>query len=792
MIAPRWRKVLRDTFGQRGRSLLAVLAMAAGVFEITTMVHEYALLEPALHGMYARTRPASATLLVDRVSDALVDSVRCMPGVGDAEARPVIVARVRVGPDEWVPARLQVVRDFGAQRLDTFEPDHGAWPPGPDDVLLERTALRVAKVGIGATLALRIEGTADRSVRVAGTVHAAGLPPAWMEHMVPGFVAWNSSLREGGVESAQIRMVVADHPLEEGHIREVADSVRTRLERLGHTVTRVTVPPPGRHPHADQMEAFLFLLLAFGILSFALSAVLVASMMHALMAEQVRQVGMMKAIGATDRQVAGLYLGQIALLAAGALIVGVPPGLLAGRTFAVFAAGVLNTDVSGAPFPLWGVAVVAFIGFVVPPLVALGPVRRAARIPVREALADDPPAPRLGGRRMRGLEGLAWLPRPLRLTLRATFSRRLRLALTVGMLAVGGATFMSALNVSSAWLRAVNDDFGRRHYDLAVGLDQPQPVAAVAAALAAVPEVERAEYWPAASPYLVGPGGVATRTVSLVGPDPGSRLLDLALARGRWLAPGDRHTAVVNGAVLALDPDLAVGDSVRVRLRGRTEAFQIVGIARELTPMASVYAPRADVLAATGQHDDEARSLRIVTRAHDDAGERAAARALEREFERRELPVTGLMRMRDARQGILDHLVIIWSVLAAAALVVVVVGGLGLTSMLTLGVVQRTREIGILAAIGATPTAIARDVWIEALVIGALSWVVAVALAAPLSWGLETACGNIFFKTGLGFHVSPLATGGWLALVLVLASISSFLPARRAARLTVREALSHA
>src|SRR5439155_10754856 len=417
VIAPRWRKVLRDTFGQRGRSLLAVLAMAAGVFEITTMVHEYALLEPALHGMYARTRPASATLLVDRVSDALVDSVRCMPGVGDAEARPVIVARVRVGPDEWVPARLQVVRDFGAQRLDTFEPDHGAWPPGPDDVLLERTALRVAKVGIGATLALRIEGTADRSVRVAGTVHAAGLPPAWMEHMVPGFVAWNSSLREGGVESAQIRMVVADHPLEEGHIREVADSVRTRLERLGHTVTRVTVPPPGRHPHADQMEAFLFLLLAFGVLSFALSAVLVASMMHALMAEQVRQVGMMKAIGATDRQVAGLYLGQIALLAAGALIVGVPPGLLAGRTFAVFAAGVLNTDVSGAPFPLWGVAVVAFIGFVVPPLVALGPVRRAARIPVREALADDPPAPRLGGRRMRGLEGLAWLPRPLRLTL---------------------------------------------------------------------------------------------------------------------------------------------------------------------------------------------------------------------------------------------------------------------------------------------------------------------------------------------------------------------------------------
>jgi putative ABC transport system permease protein len=265
MIAPRWRKVLRDTFGARGRSLLAVLAMAAGVFEITAMVHKYALLRPALTSMYGRTRPASATLQLDRVSDALVDSVRRVPGVADAEARPILVARVRIGPDEWVPAVLQVVRDFGALRMDTFVPDRGAWPPGRGDVLLERTALRVAKVRLGDSLALRTTEAGDRTMCVAGTVHAAGMAPAWMEHMVPGFVGWDSPLREGGGESAQIRIVVADHPLDEGYIREVADSVKTMLERSGHTVSRVTVPAPGRHPHADQMEAFLFLLLSFGI-----------------------------------------------------------------------------------------------------------------------------------------------------------------------------------------------------------------------------------------------------------------------------------------------------------------------------------------------------------------------------------------------------------------------------------------------------------------------------------------------------------------------------------------------
>ena len=228
MIAPRWRKVVRDVFERRGRSLLAVLAMAAGVFEIGAMLYPYALLEPELTTMYARTHPASATLVLDRVTDALVDSVRRVPGVARAEARPVVVARVRVGPDEWVPAVLFVVRDFGDLRIDTFEPDRGTWPPGDDEVLLERTALSVAGVAQDESLTLRCAGGEDRSLHIAGTVHAAGLAPAWMEHSVSGFVGWRSSVRGGSGESAQIR-VVTDHPLDEGSVREVADSVRALL-----------------------------------------------------------------------------------------------------------------------------------------------------------------------------------------------------------------------------------------------------------------------------------------------------------------------------------------------------------------------------------------------------------------------------------------------------------------------------------------------------------------------------------------------------------------------------------
>lgn len=793
MIAPRWRKVLRDVGARPGRSLLAVIVMAAGVFEIGALAYKYALMAPVLGSMYGKTRPASAVLVIDRASDALVDSVRSVPGVGDAEARPVVMARVRRGEGEWKPAVFHVARDFDRQRMDLFQPEAGAWPPATGEVLLDRTALQVAGAAIGDSLTVRTPDGTERTLRLAGTVYAPGLPPAWMEHMVPGFLPWDSPLRSGGAGvSEEIRIRVAEHALEEGHVREVADSVKAMLERAGHPVTRVTVPAPGRHPHADQMDAFLFLLAAFGLVGFVLSSVLVASMMHALLAEQVRQIGVLKAIGASTRQVAGIYLGQVAILAAASLAIGLPLAIVVGGVYARFSGQILNADVSQAAFPWAAVLAVAVAGMVVPVAFALVPVLHASRITVREALDDDPVARPLGSRRFdRWLTGIAWLPRPLALTLRTAFLRRARLALTVGALATGGAAFMAALNLSDAWTRGVKDDFSRRRYDLTAVFAQPVPVGTLDSLLAAVPEVERAEYWPEAGAYLIGPGGVPGGTVQLLGPTPAS-LLDLKLMAGRQLVAGDTNAAVVNQAVVARHPGLRVGEAIRLRLRGRDVAFPIVGVVKELAPMPAVYAAPAAVRAATGRDGLSSRSARVVARRHDDAGQRAAAAALERAFGEAGIEVTGMHRMLDMRQAILDHLVIILGTITLATVLVVIVGALGLTSTLTLSVVQRTREIGVLGAIGAGPGTIAAHVWVEGLVIGLLSWLAANVLAAPVTWALETTCGRIFFKAPLDFSMSPAASALWLGVVVVLATLASVYPAVRAARLTVREALAHA
>ena len=840
MIAPRWRKVFRDIAETPLRTALAVAAMTAGAFGTGMILTSYSVLSRELKTTYSDTRPASAILSVDRVDDALVESVRRVPGVVDAEARPVIYARLRVGKDQWVPLILFVVRDFRDLRMDRFTPDSGAWPPKDDEVLIERASLSVTHASVGDRVIVRTSDHSEHPIRIAGTVHAAGLAPGWMEHAATGFVTLSfraggapegqstarnpqpvagvhpsavaagdssprstpadrrgPSVREfsGGalavldpsgvsaarddrvIESPQIRILA---PGDEHHIRDVANRAAAAI---GH-VTRIDIPTPGRHPHAAQMDTFLFLLGAFGALTFALSAVLVANMIQALLVEQLRQVAVMKTLGASTRTVASLYLGQVAILAGAALCLGIPPGISAGLAYARFCASMLNATITSAMPPPWIIALEIAAGIVIPLLVALGPVYRASRISIHEAFANDVGRRAFGTRASdRWLARMEWLPRPLMLSLRTTLHRRGRLILTVATLAAGGAAFIAALNVSAAWTRTLDADALARRFDVQAAFSRPYRVARVAQTLATVPDVVHAEYWTEAGAML------GDARVSLVGPDVNSKLLALPLIEGRWLKPDDDGVCVINQSLAARG--LHTGDDIALTIDHKAVRWRIAGIVKELAPHANVYASPRTILAATGQARDLARGVRVVTRRHDIPAQVAASKAIETALDRGGIAVGGIQALSDARQSFADHLVIIKSALIFAALLVVLVGGLGLATTLSLNVVERTREIGILSAIGATPRTIARDVVFEGMVMAILSWGVAVAAAIPITFALDAATGRMFIRTPLDFFLSPIAIAAWLLLVLILAAMSSFFPARRSARMAVREALAY-
>jgi len=125
------------------------------------------------------------------------------------------------------------------------------------------------------------------------------------------------------------------------------------------------------------------------------------------------------------------------------------------------------------------------------------------------------------------------------------------------------------------------------------------------------------------------------------------------------------------------------------------------------------------------------------------------------------------------------------------AVLLAVVGGLGLMGTMSMNVLERTREIGVMRAIGASDGAVLRVVLVEGILIGLLSWLVGTALAFPLGHALTAAVGTTMLSTTLTYVFSLSGAALWLVLVVLLAAAASFLPAWNASRLTVRDVLAY-
>ena len=108
-----------------------------------------------------------------------------------------------------------------------------------------------------------------------------------------------------------------------------------------------------------------------------------------------------------------------------------------------------------------------------------------------------------------------------------------------------------------------------------------------------------------------------------------------------------------------------------------------------------------------------------------------------------------------------------------------------------MNVLERTREIGIMRAIGADDRAVMRTVIAEGIVIGTMSFVLAVILSVPFSYLLSTIVSLAIFQSAIDVVFTYQGYVIWLALVLALSTLASVIPARNAARLTIREVLAY-
>ncbi len=794
MNRPLLHKILRDLWGNRTRTALVLLSLTIGMFAVAVVSDSYAILLREMNENYLLTDPSSATLWVSPLDENVFERVQKMPGVSAADLRTTIRGRIRIGENEWKTIELFVIRDFQTMPLDRIFTENGIWPPADGEVWIERAAVRLFSAQPGDEVEITIPGGNGGRLEYAGTVHAPGLAPAWMEGILYGFITPGTVKQLGGeMVFQELRLSFSDTSLDQEAVRKEAGRIAADLRSEGLTVSRIEVPEPGKHPHASQMSTLLFLLEAFGLLALILSTVLAANMISAMMAREIRQIGVMKTLGAGPGQVATLYLTTVGVLGTLAMLLALPAGYAAARAYAQFGAEMLNFEIfhSDVPMPCWLLQI--GLGALLPLLVAALPVLRGSRIPVREAIADYGVSAREFGRDRfeQLLSRMKSLPRLALLAVRNTFRRRLRALLTVLTLASAGTSFITAMTVYASMDQSVEAKFNAIRYDVMFIFNRPYPMEQLRSAFEPFPGLRKVEYWGGAQAAVVRPDGSTGNAFMIIAPAAETDLVtQIPVVEGRWLLPTDRNALVVNQGVVADNPGLKLGAMATLRTRGIESEWTVVGIAWEMMSGPTAYANRDYLNEIIGLEES---ALILVGQASNrsEADVAQVTRNIEARIKEESLDVASSTRLMDLQTAIENHLLILATFLLLMSVLVLIIGGLGLASTLSINVLERRREIGVLRAVGASGHDVTLLVAGEGLMLGLISWILAVIAAGPVGRWITWTFGMTFFDVPLDFTYSVTGVLVWLGVVLLFAAGASLLPAYDASRAPVQEALAY-
>ncbi len=248
MLDPRWMKVLRDLWSNRTRTILVVVSIAVGVFAVGTVQMLRTVVLTEMQAVYDRSNAAQATIFASDLDQAMIDTIRRMPEVQEAEGRASLGLSIEVAPGKLDPMSVTLVDDFDDIRLNYLEPsylldghpDFGAentrWP-GKDEIIFERSSLDAnealpAGLAVGDHVFVENEDGKRRQLTVTGAVYDPNGFPATFTGSASGYVTPETFERLGGSTTftqVGIRVVGTPEQLrDESYINQVANRCRTR------------------------------------------------------------------------------------------------------------------------------------------------------------------------------------------------------------------------------------------------------------------------------------------------------------------------------------------------------------------------------------------------------------------------------------------------------------------------------------------------------------------------------------------------------------------------------------
>lgn len=788
------RKAWRDLGRRRARAVLTAFTIALAVAG-TGMLAVPALIDKTMTAEVRDGRLYDITLPVRdmRFDDETAREIAAIPNVRAVGSRVSYATRALVD-DRRIPATVWGVADFARQAIDVVHVTGGV-VPRDGQVLADDGNDSAVDLALGSGERVEIvaaDGSVEALEVTGGGRGLAFWQGPWDHPKQLYLYATDSTVRALSGVSGVNTIVVRLDDTRPTAVDATVDRLQAWLDANAGPGALTDLPLtrdegdwPGR-VFANQMTHFVYVLAGLALIT---AIFLIANTMNTLMAEQTGEIGIMKAVGGRRRQIAGVFVRAALYLALFGVAIGVPLGILLASAIT----GFITSSVLGVPGRFAAsVPVVAFSAVFAVALTVgatLPALRRALRIPVREALqSGQGAAVTFGTSRVDRLvlHG-RFLPRTFRLGARNLARNKRRALATTLQISLAVATALGFLNMAISFTRSLDHDYAIIPWDASMYAPPGAPLLDdVALRTAAdVRGVDRVE------PVLANTLDFGTQPVTVYGMT-ATPLYEPDLRDGRWYTADEANSGAavaVIGPNAARENDLEPGDTATVRTAGGATQLRIVGVDRsQRDDGRAFFVPLGWLQHATGWGD--ATNMLWLTTADEGHG------AIDRTTNAVEDALSGAgyrvapeklyalkAENKAANDAILNMIIVVGGV-------VVAIGMVGLVNAISMNVIERTREIGVLRCVGARARDIRRAFAAESVVQAAIGWLVGLPFGLLLSWVLARLT-LVIMELEIATVFDPTTALIVLAVTVTLAALVVLGPVRRATRINPGDALRY-
>ena len=801
-MRPRWYKVFSDLIGNLSRSLMVILSIAVGLFALGMIITINLVVSEDMRTGYQQIYPANIQMKVVGVDDDVIKRIEKIQGVQDAEGIRQFGLRIRDKDGEWSRIEITARKTFEDVAIAQLRIIDGTLNLSNHEILIDQFKLKNISILPDQKIQVETPSRMVRKISVKGTVQdqtigATRLGGGFFTAPPQGYVQWEIlPWLEQEKTINQLWITVQPAYREISQIRTVADEIVEIIEENDGEIISTFVRKSDAHPNAIYANAISAILYVLGFLVVFLSSFLITNTLTALMNQQIQQVGIMKSIGATRRQIVIIYMVLIFVYGILAFCIALPSSNEAGFRMVVFLANKANYVFLGKRILWTPVFIMLAISLIIPQIAGFFPIRRGTKIKVAQALLGSNMNQNVSheGRLLRWLKGNKRFSRPLLISLRNTFRQRNRLILTLVTLTTAGAIFIATFNVQISLVQYTEQVAQYFLADVNLDFERPYRISKVQEDLSVISDIDRVEGWSFAPSEVILENGQIGDGVQLIGPPINSSLLQAIIAKGRWLTAEDHNAIVLNEVFQSNFPDLDVGDTLKLRVASEDTEWKIVGFFK-LVGKSAGYIAYTDYasLAAINKSQNHTNVYRIASKypALSTVAQKELAVRIAERMNDRGYRILQVEAGKTLLESATDGLNIITIFLLIMALLTALVGSIGLMGTMSLNVMDRTREIGVMRSIGASDFSIFRLVLIEGGIIGLISWFSSIVVAIPITKILSDTINNSLFDSPGIFAFTYKGILIWFFIVFILSIISSIFPAWKAVKLTIREVLAY-